>query len=575
MRAIHRLPLWLGLGLAIGVPLAGAEEPMPGEGASATPALQAAESDPTTGASAARIPAPPIDDEARIVPLSLGEAIASGLERNLALEVQRHAPWIAREGYRAAIGAYDPVFGGELGYGSTETPIANPLLNAGAVGQDAALLNHPDQLEEKRTDGKTGLQGLVPWLGAEYGLAYTGSRLGTTSSIASYEPELRSSLIGTLSIPLLRDLIYNQAWTELRVTRLGVDTADETFRAALLDTVLGIEASYWELVAARERERVARKSVDTARALLDQVKTQYEVGVVSKVEVVEAEAGVAERDFNLIVAANEQRLRQDQLADLVFGPDLRATSRFEIQPTDKPSEQITYETDAGVAVRRALENRPELAAARRQMEILEERLAYAKNQKLPKLDVVGTYGYSGLAGDPHRSGLSSATTPLPVNLGRNYGNTHDDYFTRDGSLTWSARGVVSYPLGNQTADARATAAALELRRQRTETRRVEQGIVLQVREALRNLDSAKQGIEAAARRQAAAAEQLRAERIRQEQGESTPFDVLQRERDFVDSEANRIGAERAYRVNAARLERAVGTSLDSNHIVVENARTLR
>ncbi len=507
----------------------------------------------------ARVAAPPAGDEPTALPMSLAEALASGLERNLPLEIERHQPWIAREQQTAAFGAYDPVLGGEFGYESSETPTGNSLVGTVPIG-------------EKTTDGKAGVGGLVPWLGASYGVNYVGSRLITNSRIASFSPENRATLVGTLTLPLLREFLHGGAWTEYRVRRLGVEAADEGFRRALMDTVLRIEAAYWELVAARENRRVARKSVETTNALLGQVRTQYEVGVVSKVEVFEAEAGVAERDFNLIVAENEYRRAQDSLIDVVFGPELQAASRFEIDPTDSPAPVVPLAVDPAQAVHRAYDLRPELAASRRQLEILEEQLAYAKNQKLPKLDVVGTYGYTGLGGEG-KATLFSAT-PSP-GVGRNYWDANDDFFTRDGSLTWSARGVVSYPLGNETASARATAAALEVRRARTDTKRVEQLIVLEVRKAVRDVESSKQGIEAATRRQSAAAEQLRAERIRQEQGESTPFDVLQRERDFVDAEAKRIAAERAYRTSAAGLERAVGTILDTHQIVVEKARTLR
>ena len=72
----------------------------------------------------------------------------------------------------------------------------------------------------------------------------------------------------------------------------------------------------------------------------------------------------------------------------------------------------------------------------------------------------------------------------------------------------------------------------------------------------------------------AAAEQLRAEQIRLEHGESTPFDVLQRERDLVDAESQKIGALRAYRVSQATLQREEGTILGDRNVVIEQVRRL-
>ena len=105
--------------------------------------------------------------------------------------------------------------------------------------------------------------------------------------------------------------------------------------------------------------------------------------------------------------------------------------------------------------------------------------------------------------------------------------------------------------------------------------RLRQDIILEVRDAARNLESAQEGIEAAEREQLAAAEQLRAERVRLEYGESTPFRVLEKESDFVQAENRKIGALRIYRTSVVDLNRAQGTILKMRNIVVEDAAVLR
>ena len=77
------------------------------------------------------------------------------------------------------------------------------------------------------------------------------------------------------------------------------------------------------------------------------------------------------------------------------------------------------------------------------------------------------------------------------------------------------------------------------------------------------------------RRRLASEEQLRAETIRLEHGESTPFDVLQREEDLVGAESQKIFALQAYRDSLTALERAQGTILRNHNVVVEEALTLR
>ena len=158
---------------------------------------------------------------------------------------------------------------------------------------------------------------------------------------------------------------------------------------------------------------------------------------------------------------------------------------------------------------------------------------------------------------------------------RSYSSTDDDWFSADGAKQWSGGAVVTFPIGNVSGRAGVSQARLELRRARTMVRRVELDIVLEVRDAIRNLRSALEGIEAAERRRIAAAEQLRAENIRLEHGESTPFDVLLREEDLVDAESQRINALEIYHNSVTGLDRAQGTILRDRNIVVEDAAALR
>ena len=73
----------------------------------------------------------------------------------------------------------------------------------------------------------------------------------------------------------------------------------------------------------------------------------------------------------------------------------------------------------------------------------------------------------------------------------------------------------------------------------------------------------------------AAAEQLRAERIRLEYGESTPFDVLLREQDLVTAQQRYIDAFRVYRQAITGLDRAQGTILRNRNIRIEEVARLR
>ncbi len=535
--------------------------------------------------------------------LSLHDAIAMGIENNLDVEIVRHDPLIAEQAHRIARGAHDPNLYGTFDHESRQTPIASSLQASST-------------LDERETNGVVGLRGLLPKLGWTYDVAYTGRKLVTTSSIQELSPEFRSSLTGRMTLPILKGFLWGEAWTQVKLTGVGSTIAREQFRKSLMDTVRAIEAAYWDLAASRENRTVANKSLETARALLRQTQAQYEVGVVSRVEVTESEAGVADREFRQIQADNRWENAQDRLIDLVLGPHLTPTSRLRIVPTDDPAEYVTFALNPEASAEKAFGKRPELALARQQVEQSRISVKFARNQQLPQLDLVGSYGYQGLAGKtnptpPIFGGVSEpGVEPIPVTgvdtvtgnpitgtadraiqvpvldergqpirqparVSRTFSSADDDFFSADGAKQWSAGARLTIPLGNRSGRGGVTKAELELRKARTAVRRLEQQIVIEVREAVRNLRSAQQGIEAAERRRVAAREQHRAEQIRLEHGESTPFDVLLREEQLVEAQSQKIGALQVYHTSVAELDRAQGTILEDRGVVIEDALPLR
>jgi outer membrane protein len=505
-----------------------------------------------------------------VLPLSLGEAIALGIENNTDVQIVRYDPPIAEYEHDAAWGLHDPTLFGDYTYQSTNLPVASTFF--------------PAQFIERQSYGDVGFQGLVPRVGWFYQLGYEGNDTQTNSLIQTLGTTYTSNLTFSLTAPLLKGAWWGAAWTQVELTGIGSQLALEQFRQSLIDIVAIIETGYWNLAARKQALEVANKSLETSRALLNQTQAQYEVGVVSRVEVTEAEAGVAQREFDQIFAVNRYRDAQDELIDRVYGPRLSPTARVEIEPTDKPEDYVTFALDPEASTARALERRPDLRIALQQAEQNEILVKFAKNERLPQVDLVGSYGTHGLSGnDPNCSfgETLAGTCPVPnpptqpVGIGTDYADNDDFWFDGNDNRVWVAGAVLSVPIPNTSARANVSKRELELRRSLTNVKRVEQDIVQDVRRSVRNLASALEGIEAAERATAASAEQLRAERIRLEHGESTPFEVLLREQDFVDAERRRIEALQAYHSSVTTLDRDQGTLLEDRSIVLEDALPLR
>ncbi len=539
-----------------------ADDPVPGEPAA-----------PETPGSGEPVPAPPTRRTGGPTPstlhgdlsLSLADAIRMGLENNLNVEVERYTPYIAHEDAEQAWGAYDPELFSDFAYRNAQLDNSFSL-----TGQRLS--------KQREYAGNGGFRGIVPLLGSSYSLGYESGRYTTNSAIELLSPKFETFVNLSLTQPLLRDLVWNQPWFRVRSSQILYAASLDQFRKDVMDVVQRIQNLYWNLIAREDQVGVAEKSLETAQALLEQTQTQHEVGVVSRVEVVEAEAGVAQRDFELIRASNLYRNSQDELIDAVLGTGLTADSTLQIQPTDRPDDYIPFDIDAEHAVEAAFENRPEIALVNKEIEQREISLRYAENQRLPRLDARVSYGNQGLSGRQNQEAIDFSTRQ-PLTPGtipnRPWNRSMDDFLSGEAAEQFVAGALFSIPIPNTSARHRVSQAELELRRANSQKRRLEQSIVLEVRTAIRNLGDSQKGIEASRRARVASEEQLRAERIRLEYGESTPFDVLLRESDLVRAQSEEINAFQIYRTSATGLDRAQGTILRNSNVSIDAVRALR
>ncbi|MBW2280342.1 MAG: TolC family protein [Deltaproteobacteria bacterium] len=514
------------------------------------------------GAATTPVPAPPGIQPEPAQPqgdlLTLKEALRFALQNNLDIELARYQPAISEEVLRGAEGIFDPLLFADYDYSHDETPIASAIVD-GVSASGGGTARSTINTDTGRWDA--GLSGVTS-LGLEYSSQYEFSRNRSDSPFANVDPEYNAQWVTLVTLPLLRDLVTNDASILVARSSIARDRSYDDFQADLTDLLVETERRYWGLAAARANTRVATKSLETASELLEQTRVQYEVGVVSRVEVVQSEAGVAQREFELIVAENAEGAAHDQLLNAVFAPGERVFEERTVI-TEK-AVFVDYEVEVGVATAKALELRPELASARSLVDDARLQLDLAENQVLPTLDLVGRYQFDGLSGrsdDPN--------TIIPNNRKESY----DKFFRNDGNRSYTIGAQFSIPIGNQVARAAETEAEIGFRRAKTSLRREEQKVLLEVRKAVRDLASSIEGIQAAERNRVAQSETLDAEQERLRLGDSTPFQVLQHEEDLAQAERQLIRSLQVHRDAIADLDRAQGTLLDRLNISVRDQLT--
>ena len=493
----------------------------------------------------------PVFAQDDLIPLSLQEAISQAVENNLDLEVARYGPEIAREEYLAAWGEYDPEFRANVGYEKREEP-------------NTFSLNAISKLQDRSVNGSAEIEALVPYLGASVGLEFESGRTQTNSILEGFTPRYDSAVFLTARVPLAKGLIWNRAWTEVHLGELREESARERLRADVMDVVERVVVAYWALHARAAQRAVAVKSLGTAEALKRQMEERFEIGTGSRVEVFEANAGVADRRLDLVDAESEYERAQDVLARALQGKRFSESGDVAYWPTDDPGVEIQDVQDVDALLETALEKRPIVRLAEHGVDDREIELRFSRNQWLPQFDVDVRYGFVGVSGKNNvrvRS-LPVAVEPSPALRG-GYRDSYQDLFSDSGAENLEVRGVFSIPLANTRARREVRRDEFRLRRARSARTRIRQEVAFELRDATRRVRTAIQEIKAAEERVAAADEQLRAETIRLEHGESKPFDVLLRERDRVAALGRRIDAFESYRSSRARHDRAVGTVLEA------------
>jgi len=507
--------------------------------------------------------------------VTLDEAVAMALENNLGLQVERLDPALAQEQVRESWGAFEPNLVGTYDREHVETPIASTVIRA--FGTSGKIV------EEDYYTYNGGLQGILPW-GIGYSSGYTMQILDSTSGLYALAPQYGATWRSELTVPLLRNLYWSTPDLLVRRSRVSQQISDENFNARLSDTVLRVEGLYWQLAATRALKAAAERSVETAKDLLELTKVQYQVGVVSKVRVTEAESILSQRDFSFIVSTNNAEAAQDDLLTVILAPGMSGYADTKLR-TEEPTF-VPYDVNAEASLQKARELRPELVAAQKAVENSEFDEKYAWNQKLPALDVRGIYTNNGLAGsqkvqpgiptfvdNPLTPGFDSVEVPTPdLGYGQGRWSADNQFLEGDGAHSWGVQANLVVPIGNDTLDARYVKSKIFLRRAKTNLRIQEQSIVVDVRNAVRELTNSIDGVKTAQRGRVLAEETLRAEQERLRLGDSTPHSVSEFQDDLLEAESNEIRALQRYRTAIAALERAQGTLLEKFRIDVVNER---
>jgi outer membrane protein TolC len=473
--------------------------------------------------------------------IRLADVVQLALEKNLDIGVERLNPQAVDLQIAAVKNTYRPVASSTFGQ-NARMRLPNSLLNGGTrVNNDTTTYNF-------------GVAQTIPKFGGNYSVAFNNARLESTDAFSNFNPSFTTGLTFAYTQPLLRGMFIDASRQSLLVTQINREISEENLRATITTTLANVRNAYWDLVFAQSAVDVAQRALGLADKLVEDNKVRVEVGALAPLDIVQAQAEAANRRQSLAAAeATSQTAELSLKRFLVTGTD-DPLWRQALQPIDLPSLEPAP-TDIEGAVRRALERRTDLTNARKNLESSDVNIRYFRNQRLPDLDLITSYGAQGLGGTQFirsGSGLTSVVT----------GTVPGGYRDALGTLTgrdfpnWNVQLNLSYNIGASQADAQYARARVQRSQSQARLRALELTVATEVTNAAITVQSNLKRVEAAIAARELAEKRLEAEQSKFEVGMSTNFFVVQAQRDLRDAQNTELRALADYRKSLVNFERS-------------------
>jgi HAE1 family hydrophobic/amphiphilic exporter-1 len=270
---------------------------------------------------------------------------------------------------------------------------------------------------------------------------------------------------------------------------------------------------------------------------------------------------MANRKVDLITSRESIVIAENNLRAAV-APDRNADiwHKF-IVPTDVPDFK-EYALDADKAIETAVQNRPELEQYGLQLQQNDINYQVDKNMRKWRIDVVGSFGATGVGGPQAINPLTNEPLIDPTLIG-GVGTANKVLF-KGGFTNWAAGFNVQIPLRNRTMDSQLGQLKVQRQQLLMNRKSMEQKISVQVRNAYEDLLANKQRVETARVAVELQNEQLVGETKRFAAGMSQNFLVLQRQQQLSAAKGTELQALIAYKKSIIALQQQTYTLLESN-----------
>jgi outer membrane protein TolC len=175
--------------------------------------------------------------------------------------------------------------------------------------------------------------------------------------------------------------------------------------------VLAVGGSYLQLLATNARIRAAQAQVDTSRAIYQQAKDRFALGLASRIDVSRPQVQLQVEELrlrSLQADLETQSLRMARIIGLPLDQQFVAVDEFDFVPLSNVTMDEARHT--------AQKQRPDLQAATSAVKAAESAVKAARAERLPSLAVNADFGAAGITPSHESTGVYSVSGTLTIPL---------------------------------------------------------------------------------------------------------------------------------------------------------------
>jgi outer membrane protein TolC len=541
--------------------------------------------------------------------LTAQDVVALAIENNIDVEIQRYGPLLQREVLRRALsGNALRQVGLGVAQGPQSVSLTGVSVNGNGIGGSGTGVNSGGGIttllgpsipsydptvsffanfqHATSPQSNTFLVGLTAltqdsrsyqlqysqnW---SFGLNAQVTYASTHAKVNSPNFALNPYTTGDLDLQLTQNLLYGFGSAvnnrEILVQKNNMKVTDLNFKQQLITTVSAVLNLYWDLVSFNEDLRSRQEELRTAQQLLDDNKKQVELGSLAEIEVTRAEAQLYAAKQDLLISQTNIMQQEVVLKNALSrrGVAIPELALVHIIPLDKlviPAKDELKPVDQ--LFEQAMGQRPDVEQSRLNIKSKEVLLVGIKNSLKPNLQAFAELTNNGLTGQ--LTALAAGDSGLGY-LAGGYSNLLAQIARRN-YPNYSAGLSLNIPLRNRAAQSDYATSLLEIRQDELNLQKTSNQVRVDVQNAVIGLEQARARYDASVKARVLQEKTLDADQRKLALGATTPFQVVQDQRDMANARSSEAQAMANYSHARVQFDQALGTTLDTNHISINEA----